>query len=110
MSLQVGAMLLAILLLAALVEALVEYFVRPWLKPDEAEVPLWRSMALRYSAAIVGVGLCLVYAMDLLALVGLTARAPYVGEVLTGLLIGRGANFVNDFVERWVRPVLAHGE
>jgi len=67
-------------------------------------------MALRYSAAIVGVGLCLVYAMDLLALVGLTARAPYVGEVLTGLLIGRGANFVNDFVERWVRPVLAHGE
>lgn len=110
MGLQTGAMLLAILLLAALVEALVEYFVQPWLKPDEAEVPLWRSMALRYSSAIVGVGLCLAYAMDLLAVVGLSARAPFVGEVLTGLLIGRGANFVNDFIERWLRPVIASNE
>jgi len=110
MGLQTGAMLLAILLLAALVEALVEYFVQPWLKPDEAEAPLWRSMALRYSAALVGVGLCLAYAVDLLALVGLSGRVPFVGEVLTGLLIGRGANFVNDFIERWVRPVMSHGE
>jgi hypothetical protein len=31
---------------------------------------------------------------------------PFVGEVATGLLIGRGSNFVNDFIERWVRPTL----
>jgi hypothetical protein len=64
-----------------------------------------RTMALRYSAAVAGVVLCVAYAVDMLALAGLESGWPLVGCVLTGLLIGRGANFVNDFVERWVRPM-----
>jgi hypothetical protein len=100
-------MLLAILLLAALTEALVEYFIAPLIKPDTMkDAPVWRSMVLRYSAAAVGVALCLVYAVDLLGMIGLSGRVPFVGEVATGLLIGRGSNFVNDFIERWVRPTL----
>jgi hypothetical protein len=101
----VAMMLLAILLLAALTEGLVEYFLQPWLKPDNEDVPIWRSMALRYSAALVGVGLCLAYAVDVLALVGLAGRLDFVGEIMTGLLIGRGSNYVNDFIERWIRPI-----
>ena len=106
MELPAGAMLLAILLLAALAEGIVEYFLKPWVKPDGVEVPLWRSMVLRYSAAVVGVGLCLAYAVDLLSLIGLVGRVPFVGEVLTGLLVGRGSNYINDFIDRWVRPTL----
>jgi hypothetical protein len=104
----VTTMLLAILLLAALTEGLVEYFLQPWLKPEGEDVPTWRSMALRYSAAVVGIGLCLAYAVDILNLIGLAGRIPFVGEVLTGLLIGRGSNYVNDFIERWIRPITTH--
>jgi len=101
--------ILGIFLLAALAEALVEYFVAPWLKPegkefDEPQKTI-RTMLLRYSSAAVGVGLCLAYTVDLLAIVGLESGWWWVGPFLTGLLIGRGANFVNDFVERWVRPI-----
>lgn len=102
--------ILGIFLLAALVEALVEYLVQPWLKPEHRELTpaedLIRTMALRYSAAVIGVVLCIAYQVDILALVGLFSGWPLIGPVLTGLLIGRGANFVNDFVERWVRPMV----
>ena len=66
--------------------------------------PDWRGLALRYSAAVVGVLLCIVYACDLLAIAGLTAPYPVVGQVVTGLLIGRGANYINDFADRWLAP------
>ena len=102
--------ILGIFLLAALVEALVEYLVQPWVKPEHAELTpaqeLVRTMALRYSAAVIGVVLCIAYTVDILALVGLFSGWPFIGCVLTGLLIGRGANFVNDFVERWIRPMV----
>jgi uncharacterized oligopeptide transporter (OPT) family protein len=102
--------ILGIFLLAALVEALVEYLVQPWLKPEHRELTpaqdLVRTMALRYSAAVIGVVLCIAYQVDILALVGLFSGWPLIGPVLTGLLIGRGANFVNDFVERWIRPMV----
>jgi len=107
--------LLGILLMAALTEALVEYFISPWLKREGAEYPereeLVRTMLLRYSAAGVGVFLCIVYGMDMLAMVGLTSGIlPIAGPVATGLLIGRGSNFINDFAEKWLRPMMAGGD
>ena len=102
--------ILGIFLLAALVEALIEYLVMPWLKPEGRELSpaedRARTMALRYSAAVLGVVLCIAYGVDVLALVGLFSDWPFIGSILTGLLIGRGANFVNDFVERWIRPMV----
>jgi hypothetical protein len=101
----------AILLLAAVVEALTEYLVRPLvlrayrslgaLAPDDEQPSL---PALRYVSAAFGVALCVLYRADLLALLGLDARFAWVGYVVTGLLIGRGANFVSDFAGRWLRP------
>lgn len=102
--------ILGIFLLAALVEALIEYLVAPWLKPEgqrfSASAELIREMLLRYSAAAVGVVLCIAYGVDILELAGLESGWPFIGPALTGLLIGRGANFVNDFVERWLRPMI----
>jgi hypothetical protein len=105
--------LAAILILAAVVEALVEYLAAPlvraivrWAHIDDPLPPEQvRELAagiVRYVAALVGVILCILYNADLLALAGLTAKVPVVGAVVTGLLIGRGANFINDFADRWL--------
>jgi hypothetical protein len=103
---QVITPMVGILILAAVVEALVEYLAEPivgWIykqfAPDRT-VP--ESLpALRYVSAAVGVLLCVLYGADLLATMGVVTSVPYVGAVVTGLLIGRGANFINDFVSRW---------
>lgn len=75
--------------LAVLVEGLVEYFGAP--------IP---TAYKRYVAALVGVALCIVYGADLLAILGFTASVPYVGAALTGLIVGRGSNYLNDLVTR----------
>lgn len=75
--------------LAIVVEALIEYFGAP--------IP---SLYKPYVAALIGVALCLAYGADALALLGFVAGVPFVGAVLTGLLISRGSNYLNDLVSR----------
>ena len=107
-----------ILALATVVEALTEYLARPivaavyralGIGPKTPQLrlvgesdPAGSLPALRYVAALVGVGLCWAYRADLLALVGLDARFSLIGYLVTGLLLGRGANFINDFADRWL--------
>ena len=107
----VAAPIIGILILASLNEGLMEYFVAPWFerfRKEEGELEDgatdWRLYLLRYSSAAVGVLLCLAYQVDLLSILGLVSPVPYVGSFLTGLLIGRGANFVHDFASRWLAP------
>lgn len=78
-----------ILALVVVVEGLIEYFATP--------IP---SNYKPYVAAILGIGLCLGYGADLLSLLGYQASIPFVGQVLTGLLISRGSNYTNDLVSR----------
>ena len=102
--------LTGILVLATLVESLVEYFLHPWVKPwgDQEPPPdlqpslTFRNMLLRYVAAIVAIGLCVLYQVDLLALAGLYSPWPLTGQIITGFIAGRGANFVHDFAGRWL--------
>ena len=108
------ATITGILVLATLVESLVEYLIRPIAKPWEPGDPPadanhleLRDLALRYGAALIGILLCIAYGADLLALVGLSTPVPWVGPIVTGLLVGRGANFVHDFASRWLGPVKA---
>jgi hypothetical protein len=118
------ATLSGILILATLVEALVEYLVKPLFGPPIFPLPQGgdpqgeacpeyprgdpvADLLIRYSAATIGVLLCLTYRADLLILANLNAPLPWVGFVITGILIGRGANFVHDFTSRWfTRPVV----
>jgi hypothetical protein len=100
-----------ILVLAALAEALVEYLFSPIIKggaDDEDPIPPdrldCRDLVLRYTAAGVGVLLSITYQADLLRFFQLTPPWPWVGWVITGLLIGRGSNFVHDFASRWLKP------
>ena len=58
---------------------------------------------LRYTASLVGVILCLAYGLDIVGdALGIAPRVPYLGEVLTGLMLGRGANYVHDFYTRYM--------
>lgn len=50
----------------------------------------------RIGALVVGLLLAIGTQLDLLAMVGIPVIIPYLGIVLTGLLISRGANFIHD--------------
>lgn len=51
-----------------------------------------------YVAAALGIVLALVYGADILdAVAGWEATVPYAGQILTGALIGRGSNYLNEF-------------
>ena len=99
--------------LAFLAETLTEYFARPFLKYDtlpgneppsngQRVVP---AFVLRYIAAVVGVAIAFGYRADVLAILGLPAVHPFIGYLVTGLIIGRGANYLHDLVDRWLAPV-----
>jgi hypothetical protein len=108
--------LTSVLVLAALAEALVEYLFSPIIKakgpndmephlpmgPEPAAALDWRALTLRYTAALVGVLLCIVYQTDLFLLFNLVPPWPWIGQLVTGLLIGRGSNFVHDFASHWL--------
>jgi hypothetical protein len=98
-----------IFVLAFLAESLTEYFARPifGMKPPDPDadrtIPT-SPLYLRYIAACVGILLACLYRVDLLALFGLHAIHPVAGWVLTGILAGRGSNYLHDLVDRWLSP------
>ena len=107
------AVLAGIFVLAFLAETLTEYFARPFIRPDTLpgnghSERQWVIPAylLRYIAAVVGIALAIAYRADILGLLGLTAWAPWIGWVVTGLIIGRGSNYLHDMVDRWLAPVV----
>jgi hypothetical protein len=94
-----------ILLLAFLVESLTEYLFGKLFENVPALKPF--SWLLMYIAAGIGVAGAFYYRFDLVSLVSqyLSPDAPIVagwfGITLTGLGIGRGANYISDIVERF---------
>ena len=91
-----------ILFLAFIAEGMTEYFARPILAALGSinSSPMW----LRYVAMLVGIGLSVAYRADLLLIIGFQAIHPMVGVVLTGILIGRGSNYMHDLVDRYFQP------
>lgn len=49
-------------------------------------------------AILVGILIAFGTNADIFQLLGIPFRVPYVGTVLTGLLISRGANFIHDLL------------
>lgn len=50
-------------------------------------------------AVLIGIMVALAYNIDLFALVGLSSSVPYVGSILTGILISRGSNYIFDLIK-----------
>lgn len=85
------ASILGIVVLATFIEGLITYVFG---ESSESSTRPW----VRYVALVVGIAAAIAYKIDILAMAGLTAAYPYVGYVVSGLVIGRGSNYVNDFV------------
>lgn len=50
------------------------------------------------AALVVGIGVSVLYQLDLFAGVGLVTGVPYVGAVLSGVILSRGAGYVYDVI------------
>ena len=55
----------------------------------------WEMLA----AMLIGILVAVVYNIDLFALVGLNGSIPFVGSILTGVLISRGSNYIFDLIK-----------
>lgn len=85
---------MTIIILAILVETIIEYVKKavPAFKGSEA--------AILVVSAFLGILLCFTVEADVLAQLGLNERLPYVGTVLTGVIVGGGSNMVFDIIKR----------
>jgi hypothetical protein len=83
--------LIGILLLATLIEGTITYIFG---KTSETESRPW----LKYVSLAFGVAAAIAYKIDILAATGLVSQWVIVGYIVSGLIIGRGANYVNDLV------------
>ncbi|KKW13383.1 MAG: hypothetical protein UY48_C0001G0004 [Candidatus Gottesmanbacteria bacterium GW2011_GWB1_49_7] len=86
------------LALAFLTESMVEYLFGQIIDQVNLDKLRW---LLTYVAAAVGVGLAFYYQLDLLALIGDSVPSS-VGFLLSGLVIGRGANYLHGFVSTYL--------
>lgn len=55
----------------------------------------WQMLA----GVVIGILVALAYNIDLFAMAGLTSVVPFVGCILTGVLISRGSNYVFDLIK-----------
>lgn len=49
---------------------------------------------------VLGIVVCLLAQIDIFPIVGLNMAVPFVGSVFTGIIVSRGANFVNDLFKK----------
>ncbi len=78
-------------LAAMLVEALVQ--VIKGFVPNGISTPHWLWPLV---STVLGVALCVLARVDAVGALGLPLASPFVGEVITGVLISRGSNFEHD--------------
>ncbi len=89
--------LILIMVMAIVVEALIEYAKTIG---KGFAVGEWKVAVTHLAAIVLGVFLCLLTGADLFTLVGITFTWRWLGYILTGIIISRGANYVSDFVKR----------
>lgn len=77
--------------LAVVVEGLIAY-IKMAVVDKTLQWPVVLSIVL-------GVLVAVVYNCDLFVMFGLSASVPFVGNVLTGVLLSRGANYASDLLK-----------
>lgn len=101
-----GALIGSLAAISVIVFAVAELVFAPWLLKD-----IWgdhkdgRAWTLQMVVAVIGATLCVGYRLDLVYVavshaglsVMCTPFTAVIGQVLTGVLIGRGANWFHDF-------------
>ena len=77
---------------AILIEAIITYFNQFLVQENFC----WQML---FSIAL-GIVIAVAYKLDLPAHFSLNSQIPYVGCVLTGILLSRGSNYIFDLLER----------
>ena len=83
--------IMSILSLAVLTEGIITYFKEFFVGGDF-------SFSMLFSI-ILGILVAVCYKLDLLEYINLKSSIPYVGSILTGILISRGSNYVYDILK-----------
>lgn len=84
--------LISILFLATFIEGTVQYLfakehlTQPWLK---------------YVSLAFGIIVAIFYKVDIPAMIGLNTAIPIVNYCVSGVIMGRGANYVNDIISKF---------
>lgn len=78
-------------LLAVVVEGVITYVKEFFVKGNMR----WEML----SSIMLGVFVAVAYGVDMLAMLGMNTSIPYIGSILTGILISRGSNYVCDLVK-----------
>jgi hypothetical protein len=79
---------------AAVVYALID--VISWIKESFTVQPFeWK----RLTALGLAIAFCVLQNADVFPLLGMNLGVPFVGAVLTGVLIAKGANLLNDLIK-----------
>ncbi|MBQ8338219.1 MAG: hypothetical protein IJY33_03660 [Oscillospiraceae bacterium] len=78
----------AVLVMAVIIEAIIAY-VKTWVVEKKIQ---WQQIV----AVFFGIVISFAYSLDIPALVGIESGIAYVGNVLTGILISRGSNYIHD--------------
>ena len=81
---------------AVIAEALIEY--ANMVVTDNDHRLDWRVIM----SAVIGIGVALAFGIDLFEVIGIAAKVPYVGMVLTGVVISRGSNYIHDILKKIV--------
>ena len=82
----------ALLFFSILIEGFVEYIKLSIQKKMCGEI---------IGAMVCGVGIAFAYHLDLFSAVGITTDVPYISNVLTGLILARGSNYVFDLIGKF---------
>ena len=90
-----------ILVLAITVEALVQYGKNIVAMALNKE---YKTFATQLAAIVLAVLVCLATGADLYSLLGVSFAVPWLGILLTGVVISRGSNNASDFIKRLQSP------
>ena len=77
--------------LSIIVESVITYF-------KEFFVYGYFSISMIFSI-ILGISIAIIYKLDLPECFNLKSTVPYIGNILTGLLISRGSNYIYDVLK-----------
>lgn len=75
-----------------LIEAIITYINQFFVSGEFS----WKVLASIFLGVLVSVA----YGLDLPAYFNLTSQIPYLGNILTGILLSRGSNYVFDIIKK----------
>lgn len=81
-----------LVILSIIIEGVVTY-VRTWIVDKHVQ---WQQIM----TCVLGLIIAVAYKLDLVALFGYESSLPYLGNVLTGILLSRGSNYIFDLIKK----------